>query len=37
MGRVARDVTGSVIAESGHFVPEEQPGVRRHPTSALES
>ena len=25
MRRVARDVTGFVIAESGHFVPEEQP------------
>ena len=27
MRRVARDVTGFVIADSGHFVPEEQPDV----------
>ena len=27
MRRVARDVTGLVVADSGHFVPEEQPGV----------
>ena len=31
MRRVARDVTGCVIADSGHFVPEEQPdAVSRH-------
>ena len=31
MRRVARDVTGVVVAESGHFVPEEQPeAVARH-------
>ena len=31
MRRVARDVTGFVIADSGHFVPEEQPDtVARH-------
>ena len=27
MRRVARDVTGFVVADSGHFVPEEQPDV----------
>ena len=27
MRRVARDVTGFVVADSGHFVPEEQPEV----------
>ena len=27
MRRVAREVTGVVVADSGHFVPEEQPGV----------
>lgn len=25
MRRVARNVTGFVVADSGHFVPEEQP------------
>lgn len=31
MRRVARDVTGFVVADSGHFVPEEQPEtVARH-------
>ena len=31
MRRVAHDVTGFVIPESGHFVPEEQPEiVARH-------
>ena len=27
MRRVARDVTGFVVADSGHFVPEEQPDI----------
>ena len=31
MRRVARDVTGVVVPDSGHFVPEEQPEiVARH-------